>query len=69
VQQAFRTALIARAGGRCEEVDAETGQRCTETRDLRACHLVPLAEGGTYELSNGRLRCARHDRATDPKAR
>jgi hypothetical protein len=68
-QAAFRRALIERAGGRCEETDAETGRRCTETQDLRACHLVPLVEGGGYELSNGKLRCARHDRATDRHAR
>jgi hypothetical protein len=47
----------------------ETGARCTETEDLRACHLTPLGDGGDYSLTNGRMRCRRHDRATDPKAR
>jgi hypothetical protein len=68
-QAAFRKALIARADGRCEEVDELTGERCTETDDLRACHLVPLSEGGGYDPSEGKLRCRRHDRMTDPHAR
>jgi hypothetical protein len=68
-QARFRTALLERAGGRCEEIDEDTGRRCTETRDLRACHLAALADGGTYSLANGKLRCKRHDRATDSRAR
>lgn len=68
-QAHFRAGLLERAGGRCEEIDEDTGRRCTETRDLRACHLVALADGGTYSLANGKLRCKRHDRATDSRAR
>lgn len=68
-QAEFRRVLLERAGGRCEELDVETGERCTETRDLRACHLVPLADGGGYDPSEGKLRCKRHDRETDSRAR
>jgi hypothetical protein len=68
-QKRFRKALMVRSGGRCEEIDEETGERCTETRDLRACHLTPLVEVESYDPALGRMRCARHDRATDPKAR
>lgn len=60
---------MVRSGGRCEELDGETGERCSETRDLRACHLSPLATGESYDLENGRMRCCMHDRATDPRAR
>lgn len=66
-QARFREALMARAGGRCEEHDGV--ERCTATTDLRACHLVPLSEGGDYDIANGKLRCAPHDRATDSRAR
>lgn len=65
----MREALLRRAGHQCEEIDSATGQRCTETQDLRACHLIPLADSGSYDLSNGRLRCARHDKETDRYAR
>lgn len=68
-QHLFRQLLLARAGGQCEETDETTGQRCVETTDLRACHLIGLADHGTYDLSNGKLRCKRHDMFTDPYAR
>jgi hypothetical protein len=60
---------MRRSGGRCEEIDADTGERCTETVDLRACHLKPLAEGENYDVADGRMRCKAHDRASDPRAR
>jgi predicted restriction endonuclease len=60
-QAAFRTALIAREDGRC--------QICGTTQDLRACHIIPLSRGGTYDPTNGRLLCKTHDKATDPYAR
>lgn len=68
-QRRMRVALMQRAGGRCEEIDSATGQRCTETTDLRACHLIPLVDGGSYHPSNGKLRCKRHDKETDRYAR
>lgn len=66
-QQRFRDALLARAGGRCERV--VRGRRCPETQDLRACHIVALAEGGSYDADNGELLCGAHDRQSDPRAR
>lgn len=66
-QARFRKAVLARDGHRCTYIEA--GHRCTATTDLRACHLQPLAEGGSYDPANGTTRCGRHDRATDPRAR
>ena len=60
-QARFRTALLKRAGHQCEA--------CGETQDLRACHITPLARGGSYDPSNGRLLCRSCDMATDPYAR
>lgn len=61
LQDRFRRGLIERSGGRCEDCGARSS-------DLRACHLRPLAAGGSFDLSNGRLRCPRCDRSTDPYA-
>lgn len=53
--------MLARDGYVC--------QGCSSTTDLRACHIVPLADGGTNALSNGVTRCRACDQATDPYAR
>ncbi len=66
-QARFRKAVLERDGHRCRTT--EHGVRCPATTDLRACHITPLARGGSNSLSNGLTRCARHDRMTDPKAR
>ncbi len=66
-QATFRAVVLARDGHRCTTL--EHGQRCAMTTDLRACHVVPLAFGGSYDIANGVTRCPEHDRATDPKAR
>ena len=66
-QAKFRTALMKRAGGRCEGL--VNGARCAATTDLRACHIIPLAKGGTYDVANGVLLCGTHDRMTDSYAR
>jgi 5-methylcytosine-specific restriction endonuclease McrA len=60
-QAQFRAALMQRAQGRCED--------CGNTTDLRATHIIPLASGGGYALSNGRLRCKACDMASDRYAR
>jgi 5-methylcytosine-specific restriction protein A len=60
-QRRFRKAVLERDGGVC--------RGCGSDEDLRACHIVPLAEGGSYEPSNGITRCRSCDRATDPYAR
>lgn len=60
-QARFRRQVLARDGNACTV--------CGSTIDLRACHLIPLSQGGTYDPSNGITRCKTHDRLTDPYAR
>lgn len=66
-QARFRKAVLARDGHRC--VRFVRGRRCTETTNLRAAHLKPLAEGGSYHPDNGATLCAKHDCESDPYAR
>ena len=71
-QARFRRGLVARAGGQCENVRPVHGVgmwRCQQRHDLRACHIKPLREGGSYEMGNGVLLCKTHDKATDRYAR
>lgn len=42
---------------------------CGSTENLRACHIVPLHEGGSHDPSNGITRCKHCDKRTDPYAR
>jgi hypothetical protein len=65
----LRTALLRRAGERCEHVDRKTGVRCPVTVDLRACHITPLAAGGGYDPADAVLLCRAHDMASDRYAR
>jgi predicted nucleic acid-binding Zn ribbon protein len=67
-QARFRTALLTRATHQCEATNPD-GTRCTNTTNLRACHLTPLHQGGTYDTANGALLCRDHDKHTDPYAR
>jgi 5-methylcytosine-specific restriction endonuclease McrA len=60
-QHRFRQAVLTRDGHACTE--------CGNTNDLRACHIQPLAHGGTYSPDNGVTRCGHCDRDTDPYAR
>jgi 5-methylcytosine-specific restriction endonuclease McrA len=60
-QAEFRARVLARDGYACTE--------CGATTDLRACHVVPLSQGGGYDLANGVCRCRACDRQTDPYAR
>lgn len=66
-QARFRKQVLDRDGHRCTWF--ARGRRCTETTDLRACHLDPLAEGGGYDPARGTTRCGRHDCESDPYAR
>ena len=68
-QRRLRTALLKRAGNRCEWVDRKTGVRCAVTVDLRACHLTPVSLGGGYDPADAVLLCRTHDMATDRYAR
>lgn len=56
----FRTAVLAKAGYRCEVV--VDGVRCTATLHLEAHHVTGLREGGTNDPANGRAVCRRHHR-------
>jgi 5-methylcytosine-specific restriction endonuclease McrA len=42
--------------------------RCGSTTDLRACHITPLHQGGSYDPANGITLCKTHDKQTDPYA-
>jgi hypothetical protein len=70
----MREAVLERDGYRCTYVDPETDERCSETTDLRCCHVFPLHElkAGdplAYDPDNGVTRCGTHDRMTDRYAR
>jgi predicted restriction endonuclease len=62
---AFRNAVGARAGWRCEAI--VSGVRCdvVDRRRLEAHHVIPLREGGTNDPRNGRLLCRTHHRALE----
>jgi 5-methylcytosine-specific restriction protein A len=48
----WRSAVLQRCGGRCQI----RGPKCTTTA-TEADHIIPVAEGGTYTLSNGQGTC------------
>lgn len=60
----WRDAVIARAGGRCEYVDPDTGLRCTKSRPryrMFADHIVERRDGGDQTaLPNGQCLCGAH---------
>jgi hypothetical protein len=58
----FDRVLWDRAGARCEYIDEKTGRRCECKFGLQREHVIPLAKGGTSELSNMQLLCATHNR-------
>lgn len=58
---ATRDAVFARDLGRCTFVGSD-GKRCDETIRLHVDHIKPVARGGTHDVSNLRLMCARHNR-------
>jgi 5-methylcytosine-specific restriction endonuclease McrA len=55
-----RDAVFMRDHGRCTYVGSD-GKRCDGTIRLHVDHIKPVARGGTNELSNLRLLCARHN--------
>lgn len=59
--EAFRRAVLARAGGRCERCGAQPGSRPLER--LEAHHLLPRARGGSDDPSNGAALCGACHRA------
>lgn len=60
-QNRFRRQVLNRDGHQCVI--------CGGTRDLRAAHIVPYHQGGSFDPANGRTLCKRHDRETDQWAR
>jgi len=55
-----RDAVFARDLGRCTFVGSD-GKRCNETLRLHVDHIKPVARGGTHDIANLRLLCARHN--------
>jgi 5-methylcytosine-specific restriction endonuclease McrA len=56
-----RDAVFARDRGRCTYVGSD-GKRCDATIRLHVDHIKPVARGGTNDVSNLRVLCARHNR-------
>jgi hypothetical protein len=57
----FDRTLWQKAESQCEYVDKTTGRRCECKFGLQREHVIPLAKGGTNELSNMELLCATHN--------
>ena len=55
-----RTAIVSRAGGRCERHSLLFG-RCKETEKLHADHVHPHSKGGSTTVGNGQVLCSRHN--------
>jgi 5-methylcytosine-specific restriction endonuclease McrA len=55
-----RDAVFARDGGRCTFVGSD-GKRCDAAIHLHVDHIKPVARGGSNDLANLRLLCARHN--------
>jgi 5-methylcytosine-specific restriction enzyme A len=67
----WRTAVIARAGGRCEAIDH--GLRCTKARPEHRMipdHIIELRDGGALlDVANGQCLCDEHHWLKTMKAR
>ena len=55
-----RDAVFPRHRGRCTYVGSD-GKRCDATLRLHVDHIKPVARGGSNDISNLRLLCARHN--------
>jgi len=54
--------LMKKAEGRCMHLDPKSQRRCNSRYQLQKDHIVPLACGGTNDISNLRLLCGVHNR-------
>ena len=64
---AVRRAVWRRYGGACCYQDPLTGVTCGSTHLVQIDHIVPVAQGGSDDISNLRLRCSVHNRRRDPR--
>jgi predicted restriction endonuclease len=64
-QMAFRQAVLARAGHRCQWHDSNG--RCTETTKLAAHHLEPFRDTQSYDPADGICLCLPHHREADAR--
>ena len=67
IPAAVRRAVWRRDGGACCYRDPLTGVTCGSTHLLQIDHIVPVAQGGSDDIANLRLRCAVHNRRRDPR--
>ena len=67
IPAAVRRAVWRRYGGACCYQDPLTGVTCGSTHLVQIDHIVPVAQGGSDDISNLRLRCAVHNRRRDPR--
>ena len=64
---AVRRAVWRRYGGACCYQDPLTGVTCGSTHLVQIDHIVPVAQGGSDDISNLRLRCSVQNRRRDPR--
>ena len=67
IPEAVRRAVWRRDGGTCCYQDPLTGVTCGATHLVQIDHIVPVAQGGSNDLVNLRLRCTVHNRRRDPR--
>ena len=67
IPEAVRRAVWRRDGGTCCYQDPLTGVTCGSTHLVQIDHIVPVAQGGTDDIANLRLRCMVHNRRRDPR--
>ena len=67
IPAAVRRALWRRDGGACCYHDPLTGVTCGSTHLVQIDHIVPVAQGGSDDIANLRLRCAVHNRRRDSR--
>ena len=67
IPAAVRRAVWRRDGGACCYHDPLTGVTCGSTHLVQIDHIVPVAQGGSDDIANLRLRCAVHNRRRDSR--
>lgn len=60
IPQAIQDEVYARDGGRCTFIGPD-GMRCNSTWNLQIDHIMPFAKGGSHNIQNLRLLCAKHN--------